>query len=222
MAGKAQKSENPRMSLFRPTHSTVDGTTRLEAYSDAVIAIILTILVLELHVPELQDGSISGVIAALGTILPQLLAFAFSFLTISVFWVNHHHFFHELSRTDGRFLWMNNALLFWLSLIPFTTAFLGDHPSAPGVIMLYCLVLFFAALSFFLMSCHALFGGNLLHAEISKKEKKDLLRHNLVGVVSYGIATLLAPVLPWVSFTLMFAIPVYYIAPRLIHSHDHE
>ncbi len=222
MARNARKAENSRMRFLRPAHSVVEGTTRIEAYSDAVLAIIITIIVLELHVPELHGDSATEVFTALWGILPQFVAFAVSFLTISVFWVNHHHFFHELKRTDGRFLWLNNALLFWLSLVPFTTGFAIDHPFSRGVLVVYSFVLFFAALSFFFLTCYAMFGGNLLHAEIDTKEKKSQVRHNLVGVLGYAAATLIAPFFPWVSLIIMFAIPVYYIAPRLLHSHEEE
>src|SRR5689334_928439 len=129
------------MALFKNALTTVSSTSRLEAYSDGVIAIIVTILVLELHVPELHGTSVQDVLMALYDILPKLLSFAFSFLTVSVFWVNHHHFFHEIEKSDGRLLWYNNALLFWLALVPFTTAFLGEHPTVPGVLMVYCFVL---------------------------------------------------------------------------------
>ncbi len=211
------------MKLFkRSPDSTVSDTTRMEIYSDAVIAIIITLLVLELHVPHLDDASMEGVLRAIGSIGPSLIAFAFSFLTLSVFWVNHHHFFHELSRTDGRLLWYNNILLFWLALIPFTTAFLAQNPMVPGVLMVYNFVLFMAALSFLFMSRYALFSGCMLHAHVSDWEKKEGFRHSLIGVVLYGLATVIAPFLPLASAIAMVIVPMYYITPRLLHEHiDH-
>ncbi len=208
------------MRLLSPSgKSLVGSTTRLEAYSDAVVAIILTILVLELRVPELEDGSVRGTLAALGTILPKLLSFAASFLTISVFWVNHHHFFHEIDRADARFLWINNALLFWLSLVPFTTAFLGEHPGAPGVILLYCFVLFCAAASYVVLHRYAARTG-LLHAHITPEQRSTQSVRSWAGVAGYALATVAAPLLPALSFILMVAIPAYYIAPRLMHDHE--
>lgn len=209
------------MKLFsRKNGSTVSDTTRMEMYSDAVIAIIITLLVLELHVPHLDDPSIEGVLRAIGSIGPSLIAFAFSFLTLSVFWVNHHHFFHELSRTDSRLLWYNNILLFWLALIPFTTAFLAQNPMVPGVLMVYNFILFMAALFFMFMSRYALFSGCMLHAHLSDEEKKEGFRHNLIGVVLYGLATAIAPFLPFASAIAMVVVPMYYITPRLLHDHD--
>ncbi len=209
------------MKLFsRKNDSTVSDTTRMEIYSDAVIAIIITLLVLELHVPHLDDPSIEGVLHAIGSIGPNLIAFAFSFLTLSVFWVNHHHFFHELSRTDGRLLWYNNILLFWLALIPFTTAFLAQNPMIPGVLMVYNFVLFMAALFFLFMSRYALYSGCMLHAHVSDEQKKSGFRRNLIGVVLYGLATAIAPFIPLASALAMVIVPMYYITPRLLHEHD--
>lgn len=207
------------MKVFRSGPSVVRSTVRLEAYSDAVIAIIITLLVLELRVPELEDQTVVGVLHSLTTILPQLLSFAFSFLTLSVFWVNHHHFYHEVDRTDGRLMWYNNALLFWLALIPFTTAYLGEHPFVPGVIMLYCFVLFMAALMYTLMTRHAIFVAKLVHFQPTDEQKCQIFYRSLTGISCYGIATLIAPFVPIVSMVIMVFVPFYFIAPRLLHDH---
>jgi uncharacterized membrane protein len=210
------------MSLFhRHSNGSVGSTVRIEAYSDAVIAIILTLLVLELHVPELHDTSVHGVLSALQSIFPELAAFAFSFLTISVFWVNHHHFFHELNKADWQLLWYNNFLLFWLALVPFTTAFLGQHPFIAAVEMVYSFNLFMAALAFMLMSHHAVRVGNLLHTKLSPADMRAHELHGWIGVVCYCIATIAAPFLQPLTIGLLLFIPLYYIVPRLMHG-DHE
>lgn len=209
------------MKLFRRAHTVVSSTARIEAYSDAVLAIIITILVLEIRPPELADTSLAGVWRGLREVLPHIGAFAFSFLTLSVFWVNHHHFFHELDRSDARLLWLNNALLFFLALVPFTTAFLGHYPSAPGVVMTYCFVLFLAALSFTLMARHALCGDAIIAHEVSHEDRRASHRHNWVGTVLYGVATAAAPWAIGVSYALMLLVPLYYITPRLLHDHAH-
>lgn len=100
---------------------------RVEAFSDAVIAIIITLLVIELHVPHLEDFAGKHMFAVLreSGLLLQLGCFAFSFFSLSVFWVNHHHFFHELERSDWRLIWHNNHLLLWLALIPFYNGVFG-------------------------------------------------------------------------------------------------
>ena len=208
------------MSLFRSRISMVGSTERIGIYTDAVLAIIITILVLELHVPELHDASLHGVLQALAGLLPKFASFAFSFLTLSVFWVNHHHFFHELHRADGRLLWYNNALLFWLALVPFTTAFLGEHPFVPGVLALYCFVLFMSALSFTLMERHAMFVGDLLDEHITTEQKHEHFHRSLIGIVVYGAATLLALVFTPAALVLIVFVPLFFIAPRLMHDHE--
>jgi len=200
--------------------ATVEDTSRMEAYSDAVIAIIVTLLILDLHVPELSDASLNGVLHALSENIPGFVAFAFSFLTLSVFWVNHHHFYRELSRTDAGLLWHNNFLLFCLALIPFTTSFISRYPMVPAVLIVYCFVLFMGALSFMLMVRHALYSGCFLHAEVSDTEKNQSYRRTYVGVVIYGLGTVLALFVPWASALAMIVVPVYYIAPRMLHDHD--
>ncbi len=208
------------MSLFHFSKHTVGSTARIEAYTDAVIAIIITLLVLELHVPELQNHTVTGVLNSLRGILPQLASFAFSFLTISVFWVNHHHFFHEVERSDWQVLWYNNFLLFWLALIPFTTAFLGDNPMVPGVLMVYSFVLFMAAFAFMLLTRHIMCTPGLLDGHITDEQKAENYRHGWVGVVLYGIATVIAPIIPLLSVILIVILPIYYVVPRLMHDHE--
>lgn len=201
-------------------HHRVNSTARMEAYSDAFLAIIITLLVLELDIPELHDSSVRGMLSALSMNLPHLGAFAFSFLTIAVFWVNHHHFFHEVERIDARVLWLNNGLLFWLALVPFTTAFLGEHPFTPSVVMLYSFVLFMAALSFTALIGHIMCSDGLLDSHITDEQKREHYRHAWTGVACYGIATLAAPFLLVASIILIVFIPLYYITLRLMHDHE--
>jgi uncharacterized membrane protein len=95
---------------------SIEGTSRVEAFSDGVIAIIMTLLIFELHVPTIADFSLAGGFAALLTIALKFISFAVSFITIAIFWVNHHHFFTRITHTDWKLLWYNNLFLFWLGL----------------------------------------------------------------------------------------------------------
>lgn len=151
---------------------------------------------------------------------PHLLTFIFSFLTLSVFWVNHHHFFHELDHADWKLLWYNNMLLFWLALVPLTTRFLASAITVPAAVGIYSFVLFMAAGSFTLLSRHAIFVGDLLDRHITEAQKKKYYRRSCFGVVLYGIATLVSPILYPLSFFLILFIPVYFTAPRLMHDHS--
>jgi uncharacterized membrane protein len=121
------------------------GTTRLEAFSDAVLAIIITIMVLELRVPHETD------LAALRPLLPVLLSYALSFVYLGIYWSNHHHMLHCTSRVTGGILWANLYLLFWLSLVPFVTAWMGENHLAAMPTALYGVVLLMAAIAYLVL-----------------------------------------------------------------------
>jgi uncharacterized membrane protein len=117
-------------------------TTRLEAFSDGVLAIIITIMVLELKVPHAVE------LAALKPVLPVLLSYVLSFIYIGIYWNNHHHLFQVTEEVSGGILWANLHLLFWLSLFPFTTAWIGENHVAPIPTAIYGFVLLMAAIAY--------------------------------------------------------------------------
>ena len=121
------------------------NTGRLEAFSDGVIAIIITIMVLELKVPHGED------LAALLPLLPVFLAYVLSFVYVGIYWNNHHHMLHASKKVTGRILWANLHLLFWLSLFPFTTAWMGENQSATAPSALYGVVLLMAAIAYLIL-----------------------------------------------------------------------
>jgi len=116
--------------------------TRLEAFSDGVIAILITIMVLELRLPQ------GGDLAALRTLWPTFLAYVLSFVYLGIYWNNHHHMFFVVERVTGGILWANLHLLFWLSLVPFATSWMGDHPTEALPTAVYGIVLLCAAIAF--------------------------------------------------------------------------
>jgi uncharacterized membrane protein len=118
------------------------GKARLEAFSDGVLAIIITIMVLEFKIPE------EGGIDALLPLLPVFLSYVLSFVFIGIYWNNHHHLMHAVHKTNGMVLWANMHLLFWLSLIPFSTAWMDHHPDAPWPVALYGFLLLMAAIAY--------------------------------------------------------------------------
>ena len=117
------------------------GKGRLEAFSDAVIAVIITIMVLEMKVPH------GGSVQALAPLIPVFLSYVLSFLYVGIYWNNHHHMLHTCLRVTGPMLWANLHLLFWLSLIPFTTGWMGENHFAPAPSALYGFVLLMAAIA---------------------------------------------------------------------------
>lgn len=176
------------------------GTNRLEAFSDGVLAIIITIMVLELKVPEGMDW------AALRPVLPIALSYVLSFVYVGIYWNNHHHLLHLATKASGSVLWANLFLLFWLSLFPVTTAWMGEHHAASAPSMLYGVVLLMAAAGFYLLEQRILAtdGGN--------HTLKTALGSNLKGKLSpfcYVVGIVLAyfsPLLGQLVYALMAAV----------------
>src|SRR5208283_5068116 len=119
---------------------------RMEAFSDGVIAIIITIMVLELRVPHGAD------VAALRPLIPIFLSYLLSFVFIGIYWNNHHHLLQAIKHVDGRVLWANMHLLFWLSLVPFATWWMGENRFAPTPVGLYGTILLGAAVAYFILT----------------------------------------------------------------------
>jgi uncharacterized membrane protein len=181
------------------------GKSRLEAFSDGVVAIIVTIMVLELKVPH--DPSPQ----ALLHLTPLFLSYALSFLVVAILWVNHHHLLHTATHASGRILWLNNHLLFWLSLIPFTTAYIGENHLAPLPVALYGLVLFFCGCAFDLL--RRAIAGQLGHdAALAAVHRRSNLR-NAVSALLYLAAVPLAWVSVWLSLFVYVLVPVMYFMP---------
>lgn len=194
---------------------TVPSTNRIEAFSDGVMAIIVTILVLELKVPELAAGFTSTEFNKEALhLLPKLIAYAFSFLVIAIFWVNHHNFFHLLKRSDAGLLWHNNHLLFWMSLIPLPTAFIGEHPFSKEANIGYAIVMFLAALAYTLMSRHAMFTGKLMDDSINAQRRKQMMKRSWVGPCFYMLAIIAAMIHPYAAYLFFIAVPVYFFWPK--------
>lgn len=117
------------------------GTARLLAFSDGVIAIIITLMILEVHLPNVPAGATGAQVwRAFGPMLPKLLAYVLSFTLLAVFWVNHHTLFASVEAAPHSLLWHNCHVLFWASMVPLATAFLGDHPMLPQATLIYGLV----------------------------------------------------------------------------------
>src|SRR5437016_328495 len=118
---------------------------RLEAFSDGVLAIIITIMVLELKVPRGTD------LGALRPLVPTLLSYVLSFIYVGIYWNNHHHLFHSTRRVSAGILWANLHLLFWLSLFPFATAWMGENRAAPAPTAVYGVILLSAAIAYYIL-----------------------------------------------------------------------
>jgi uncharacterized membrane protein len=180
------------------------GKGRLEAFTDGVIAIIITIMVLELKLPPTTD--LSGLLA----FLPSLLIYALSFLNVGIFWNNHHHMLHATREVDGRVLWPNLFLLFWLSLVPFVIRWIGEEGIAPLPVASYGFVLAMAAIFYYWLerSIIAVNRNNGYLAEAVGHEWKGLLS---LGIYVAGM--LVAFVSPFLALVLYFGSAMMWFAP---------
>jgi uncharacterized membrane protein len=188
---------------------------RLETFSDAIFAIIITLLVLEIRIPELSSSDMDReLLASLINILPNLLALAVSFLTISVIWINHHRVFTLTKTIDQSFFWINANLIFWVTLIPLPTGLIGSHPFNTIAVAFYGLVLFVVSASFSALRIH------IRHARLAKDDmpKKEFTHRTILsllfGPALYGIGVAAAFRIPTLSLAVFIAIPIYFAATR--------
>jgi uncharacterized membrane protein len=194
-------------------HDETLSTTRIEIFSDAVMAIIMTLLVLEIELPVLPEHFTSQqAIDGLISILPHFLSFALSFFVLAIIWVNHHHFFHRLKHADRGLLWFNNFLLFWLCFIPFPTAFIGEHYMEPVPVMFYGIVMMFAAGSFALVHYHAC-RHKLFRDDVSKPFLHKEVKRSLIAPIFYFLSIPAAFFWPPLALGIFVLIPVLYFLP---------
>lgn len=178
--------------------------SRLEAFSDGVLAIIITIMVLELHAPEGTD------LRDLVPILPVFFAYLASFVYIAIYWNNHHHLIHATKRVSGGIMWANTHLLFWLSLIPFTTSWLSEHPLAVWPTVLYSFNLLMPGFAFRLL-VSAIIKEHGRESDIALAIGSDLKGY--VSLLAYVGAIAFAFVTPWISYALIIGVALLWLVP---------
>jgi uncharacterized membrane protein len=204
---------------MKARHSVkVPGTTRLDAFSDGVFAIVITLLVLEVKVPHLEAGFTNAETwAALKAVAPQFISFVFSFFVIAIYWVNHHHYMHMIGKSDWKLLWLNIHFLFWLCVIPFTTAFIGEYPLEPVAVAVYSFAMAMAATGF-VMSGHYVFFRcpELMRQDYPRRFKVKEFNRGLTGIIGYGLATVLAFIYVKAALVMLFILPFGYFIPNLI------
>ena len=182
----------------------VMGRTRLEAFSDGVLAVVITIMVLELKRPA------SASLTALKPIIPVLLSYALSFLYVGIYWNNHHHMFHATSRVNGAILWANLHLLFWLSLFPFFTAWISESGVQPSPTAAYGFVLLMAGIAYYILQSLIIADqgpSSLLKAAIGNDWKGKS------SPVIYLLAIPLAYVNPWISIGMFWFVACLWMIP---------
>jgi uncharacterized membrane protein len=177
---------------------------RLEAFSDGVIAIIITIMVLEMQAP------VGATLQDLTPILPSFLSYVLSFVFVGIYWNNHHHMLQATHKVNGRVLWANLHLLFWMTLIPFTTHWMGLNNAAPVPVALYGIVLFMAGLAYFILA-HSLVSLHGKASQIGTAIGKDC--KGITSLLIYAAATPLAFINVWISLGLYVLVALIWFVP---------
>jgi uncharacterized membrane protein len=181
-------------------------TNRLEAFSDGVIAIIITIMVLELKVPH------GASLADLRSVWPVLLSYVLSFVYVGIYWNNHHHMLHATRRVTGAILWANLHLLFWLSLVPFVTGWMGENQFAPAPTAVYGVVLLLSGGAYrVLQACIVRVHGN--ESALARAVGRDF--KGTLSLVLYGAGIALAFVTPWLAGAAYVAVALMWLIPDL-------
>ncbi len=177
---------------------------RMEAFSDGVVAILITIMVLELRVPQQTEWM------ALLPLAPIFLSYVLSFINLGIYWNNHHHLLQAAEHVDGTVLWANLHLLFWLSLVPFVTAWMGENSFAPEPVAFYGIVLLLAAVAYLLLvrALIALHGRDSVLATALGSDVKGK-----VSLLIYLVAIPLAFVASWLSFALYVLVAIIWLVP---------
>lgn len=180
------------------------GKGRLEAFSDGVIAIIITIMVLEMKVPHGAD------LAALRPLIPIFLSYVLSFVYVGIYWNNHHHLLQAVRQVNGRTLWANLHLLFWLSLFPLATAWMGENHFAALPVAVYGVVLLLAASAYFILT-RTLISHHGKDSALATAVGRDF--KGKISVVIYAVAIPLAFVKPWLACALYVMVTVMWLIP---------
>jgi uncharacterized membrane protein len=178
--------------------------SRLEAFSDGVLAIVITIMVLELKVPHGSDW------AALRPILPVFLAYVVSFVYLGIYWNNHHHMLQAAKQVNGRILWANLHLLFWLSLVPVVTHWIGENYTAPLPVALYGVVLLMAAVAYYILAL-ALVTHHGRDSDLARAMGRGA--KEIASLLLYAASIPSAFFVPWIAIAIYVVVPILWLVP---------
>jgi uncharacterized membrane protein len=182
---------------------------RLEAFSDGVLAIVITIMVLELKVPHVPEGE-HVTFASLAPLVPVLLSYVLSFIHVGIYWNNHHHMLHAARTVNGAILWGNMHLLFWLSLVPFVTGWMGENHFAAAPVALYGAVMLMAGVAYYVLS-RLLIAHHGEASSLATALGPDT--KGKLSVLIYAIAVAIAFWQPWVALALYVVVAVVWLVP---------
>ncbi len=185
-------------------HEAGMSKSRMEAFSDGVIAVIITIMVLEMRAPHSAD------IDAMRPLIPVFLSYVLSFVFLCIYWNNHHHMLQAVRAVNGRVLWANSHLLFWLSLVPFATNWMGETHFAALPVAVYGVVLLFAAIAYYVLA-RVLVAHHGAESTLAVALGTDF--KGRISIVIYAVAIALTFVAPWISCALYAAVALMWLIP---------
>lgn len=197
-------------------------TERIEFFSDAVIAIIITLMVLEIRLPEIEDDESSAeIFHQLKEILPNIFAFMISFAVLGVYWVNHHQFFKAIEYSDWKLLWYNLHFLFWCSLIPLSTALLAENYHQPAITAIYGINMLTSGGAFGLMHAHTVKSG-LFFFNLSPKILRRIKRLNVLAICLYVISIFAGYISVYISIAIFALVPALFFFPQNVELETSE
>jgi uncharacterized membrane protein len=187
-------------------------TGRVEAFSDGVFAIVITLLILGIQVPEARTSD-AELWRALRALVPAIAAWVVSFAFVLVFWVAHHYLFAQLASVNRGLLWLNGLLLLCIAFTPFPTALQARYLGSPPATFLLSLAMFLSAASFSLLRWYSSFGPALMKPSVTMRERRSGMRRSLIGPALYGVATLTSFRFIWVSLAVQVIVPCVFVMP---------
>ena len=205
------------MTTHRTRRTESIGRARVEALSDGVFAIVVTLLVLEITVPHVPTASTAALMDVLLALAPKFISWVISFVTVCVIWLNHHRLLALASRIDSGLFWLNSNLLLWTSLVPFPTALIGDYPTSALAVSFYGAAMCMVAVAFVLARWHMHRHPELLHEEVDGRAFRAATRSSIaVGPIAYALAAGLAWLSQPVAFVCYAAIAAYFVFQRSV------
>ncbi len=191
------------------------STTRLENFSDGVFAIVLTLLAFQFKVPKFsEEATLVQNFDELLHIAPYLIGFIFSFFFIAVFWVNHHHLYHAVKEANRTLLWYNIHFLFWITMLPFAIAMVGDHPHVSLAAVSLGVVLFMASVAAYLLLRYSYVKSKLVDETLSYDSIQNGLTKNITAVIVTFLGILIALKWVYISYCIYFVVLIIFLIPQ--------
>ncbi|MEO8772636.1 MAG: TMEM175 family protein [Ferruginibacter sp.] len=191
------------------------STARIEAFSDGVFAIVITLLAFQFKVPKFTYGAkFHTNFIELLKILPNLVGFIFSFFFVAVFWVNHHQLYHSIKEANRKLLWYNIHLLFWITMLPFPIAMIGDHPEVPISAMSLGVVLLMSSFAAFLVRRYSYTTAKLVNEVLSEDSIQYGLKNNIIAIILNLVAIFAAIFSVYIAYVIYFIILGLFAIPQ--------